>query len=123
MQWTPSDRQWKDEGLPCSSLPLRVINYWIKGFRPSAVVTSVRDPKEISRDEFVRLATVDQAGRVLDAGLLCHRRWEIETTLSEIKVTQGMDGAFRSRTTEGIAFEVAGTNVLPDPSDRSWRRG
>ncbi len=37
-----------------------------------------------------------------------HRRWEIETTRLEIKVTQGMDGAFRSRTTEGIAFEVAG---------------
>jgi hypothetical protein len=110
VQWTPSDRQWKDEGLP-ASLPLRVINYQIKGFRPSAVVTSVRDPKEISRDEFVRLATVDQAGRVLDAGL-CHRRWEIETTLSEIKVTQGMDGAFRSRTTEGIAFEVAGHLLL-----------
>jgi hypothetical protein len=110
VQWTPSDRQWKDEGLP-ASLPLRVINYQIKGFRPSAVVTSVRDPKEISRDEFVRLATVDHAGRVLDAGL-CHRRWEIETTLSEIKVTQGMDGAFRSRTTEGIAFEVAGHLLL-----------
>ncbi len=110
VQWTPSDPQWKDEGLP-ASIQLRVINYQIKGFRPSAVVTSVRDPKEISRDEFVRLATVDQAGRVLDAGL-CHRRWEIETTLSEIKVTQGMDGTFRSRTTEGIAFEVAGHLLL-----------
>jgi Transposase DDE domain len=109
-QWTPSDRQWKDEGLP-ASLSLRVIAYQIKGFRPSAVVTSVLDPKVISRDEFVRLATVDQAGRVLDAGLY-HRRWEIETTLSEIKVTQGMDESFRSRTTEGIAFEVAGHLLL-----------
>ena len=110
MRWTPSDRQWKDEGLP-DSLRLRVIAYQIKGFRPSAVVTSVLDPTVISRDEFVRLATVDQAGRTLDAGLY-HRRWEIETTLSEIKVTQGMDGAFRSRTTEGIAFEVAGHLLL-----------
>ena len=88
-----------------------MIAYQIKGFRPSAVVTSVLDPKLISRDEFVRLATVDQAGRVLDAGLY-HRRWEIETTLFELKVTHGMDGAFRSRTTEGIAFEVAGHLLL-----------
>lgn len=102
--------KWKDEGLP-ESLRLRVIAYQIKGFRPSAVVTSVLDPTVISRDEFVRLATVDQAGRSLDAGLY-HRRWEIETTLSEIKVTQGMDGAFRSRRTEGIAFEVAGHLLL-----------
>jgi Transposase DDE domain len=110
VRWTPSDRQWKDEGLP-DSLRLRVIAYQIKGFRPSAVVTSVLDPTVISRDEFVRLATVDQAGRTLDAGLY-HRRWEIETTLAEIKVTQGMDGSFRSRTTEGIAFEVAGHLLL-----------
>jgi len=110
VQWTPSDPQWKDQDLP-ASIRLRVITYQIRGFRPSAVVTSVRDPKEISRDEFVRLATVDQAGRVLDPGLW-HRRWEIETTLSEIKVTQGMDGSFRSRTTEGIAFEVAGHLLL-----------
>src|SRR3954465_14599043 len=110
VRWTPSDRQWKDEGLP-DSLRLRVIAYQIKGFRPSAVVTSVLDPTVISRDEFVRLATVDQAGRTLDAGLY-HRRWEIETTVSELKVTQGMDGAFRSRRAEGIAFEVAGHLLL-----------
>jgi hypothetical protein len=110
VDWTPSDRQWQDEGLP-ASIRLRVIAYQIKGFRPSAVVTSVLDPAVISRDEFVRLATVDEAGRVLDAGLY-HRRWEIETTLSELKVTQGMDGSFRSRTTEGIAFEVAGHLLL-----------
>jgi Transposase DDE domain len=109
-RWTPSDRQWKDQGLP-ESIQLRVIAYQIKGFRPSAVVTSILDPKAISRDEFVRLAIVDQAGRILDAGLY-HRRWEIETTLAELKVTQGMDGAFRSRTTEGIAFEVAGHLLL-----------
>src|SRR5205814_1862285 len=80
VRWRPSDRQWQDEGLP-ASMRLRVIAYQIQGFRPSAVVTSVLDPQQISRDEFVRLATVDQAGRSLDAGLY-HRRWEIETTLS-----------------------------------------
>ena len=40
------------------------------------------------------------------------RRWEIETTFAELKVTQGMAGSFRSRTTEGIAFEVAGHLLL-----------
>jgi hypothetical protein len=110
VRWTPSDRQWQSEGLP-GSIPLRVIGYQIQGFRPSAVVTSVLDPQVISRDEFVTLATVDEAGRILDAGLY-HRRWEIETTLLELKVTQGMEGSFRSRTTEGIAFEVAGHLLL-----------
>jgi len=110
VRWTPSDRQWQEEGRP-ASIRLRVIGYQIKGFRPSAVVTSVLDSKVISRDEMVRLATVDQAGRVLDAGLY-HRRWEIETTLSEIKVTQQMEESLRSRTTEGIAFEVAGHLLL-----------
>src|SRR5205823_5877232 len=43
---------------------------------------------------------------------LYHRRWEIETTFAELKVTQGMAGSFRSRTTEGIAFEVAGHLLL-----------
>jgi hypothetical protein len=110
VRWAPSDRQWQSEGLP-EAIELRVIGYQIQGFRPSAVVTSVLDPQVLSRDEFVRLATVDQAGRILDAGLY-HRRWEIETTLFELKVTQGMDGSFRSRTTEGIAFEVAGHLLL-----------
>lgn len=110
VRWTPSDRQWQAEGLP-ASIPLRVIGYQIQGFRPSAVVTSVLDPTVISRDEFVGLATVDQAGRTLDPGLY-HRRWEIETTFLELKVTQGMKGSFRSRTTEGIAFEVAGHLLL-----------
>ena len=101
VRWTPSDRQWKDEGLP-DSLRLRVIAYQIKGFRPSAVVTSVLDPTVISRDEFVRLATVDQAGRTLDAGLY-HRRWEIETTAVGV---------------EGHARDGWG---LPEPDDRRDR--
>jgi hypothetical protein len=110
VQWTPTDRKWKAQGLP-AAITLRVITYQIKGFRSSAVVTSVLDPAVISRDEWVRLATVDQAGRVITAGLY-HRRWEIETTFLELKVTQGMAGSFRSRTTEGIAFEVAGHLLL-----------
>jgi hypothetical protein len=52
-----------------------------------------------------------EAGRRLGAGLY-HRRWEIETTFWELKVQQGMEGGLRSRTPQGIAYEVAGHVVL-----------
>ena len=69
---------WKSlPDLP-KSATLRVIHYRMPGFRPSAVVTNVLDPNVISRDEWVQMATVDQSGAVLEAGLY-HRRWEIET--------------------------------------------
>src|SRR5262249_7123558 len=35
-------------------------------------------------------------------------RWEIETTYLELKVQQQMQGGLRSRTAEGIYYEVAG---------------
>jgi len=92
------------------SLSLRVIRYGMRGFRPSAVVTNVLDPAVISREEWVRMATADESGRVLDAGLY-HRRWEIETLFCELKVRQGMR-KLRSRTAKGIAFEVAGHVLL-----------
>jgi hypothetical protein len=102
---------WKDlPDLP-KSLTLRVIRYHMRGFRPSAVVTNVLDPAVISREEWVRMATTDESGRVLDAGLY-HRRWEIETLFCELKVRQGMQRSLRSRTAEGIAFEVAGHVLL-----------
>jgi hypothetical protein len=102
---------WKDlPDLP-KSLRLRVIRYQMRGFRPSAVVTNVLDPKVISREEWVRMTTSDEAGRALEAGLY-HRRWEIETLFRELKVRQGMQRSLRSRTAEGIAFEVAGHVVL-----------
>jgi hypothetical protein len=93
------------------SLTLRVIRYQMRGFRPSAVVTNVLDPTVISREEWVRMATADESGQVLEAGLY-HRRWEIETLFCELKVRQGMARSLRSRTAEGIAFEVAGHVVL-----------
>jgi hypothetical protein len=79
---------------------LRVIRYHVAGFRPSAVVTNLLDPKSVSRDDWVRMATADEAGRVLESGLY-HRRWEIETLFCELKVRQGMQGSLRSRTAEG----------------------
>jgi hypothetical protein len=116
VEWKPSNRSpkrctWKDlPDLP-ESLTLRVIRYQIRGFRPSAVVTNVLDPTVISREEWVRMATRDEAGRMLDAGLY-HRRWEIETLFCELKVRQGMQRSLRSRTAEGITFEVAGHMLL-----------
>jgi len=83
----------------------------MRGFRPSAVVTNVLDPKIVSREDWVCMATADEAGRVLEAGLY-HRRWEIETMLCELKVRQGMQRSLRSRTAEGVSFEVAGHVLL-----------
>lgn len=102
---------WKEMPDLPKSLTLRVIRYRMRGFRPTAVVTNVLDPTVVSRDEWVRMATTDESGRVVDAGLY-HRRWEIETLFCELKVRQGMQGSLRSRTEEGIAFEVAGHVLL-----------
>jgi hypothetical protein len=94
-----------------ASLTLRVISYQMPGFRPSAVVTNVLDATAVSREDWVRMATADECGRLLEPGLY-HRRWEIETLFRELKVQQGMQHSLRSRTAEGIAFEVAGHVLL-----------
>jgi hypothetical protein len=116
MEWKPAKRSrkrcaWKDWPDLAESLELRVVRYRIRGFRPTAVVTNVLDPKLISREEWVRMATVDEAGRVLDPGLY-HRRWEIETLFCELKVRQGMEKSLRGRTPQAITFEVAGHVLL-----------
>jgi hypothetical protein len=111
VRYQPRDPKKKWRGLP-PSLQLRVIDYQLKGFRPSAVVTSVTDPRVITRKEWIQMATVDDAGRVLDKPGLYHRRWEIETTFYELKVTQRMEAGLRSRTPEGIRYEVAGHVLL-----------
>jgi hypothetical protein len=113
VEWEPSDwrKQWRKQGLP-STITLRRIDYQIQGFRPSAVLTNVVDPALISAREWVGLAVVDEAGRVLERAGLYHRRWEIETTYAELKVTQGLEGSLRSRTPAGIHFEVGGHLLL-----------
>jgi Transposase DDE domain len=103
-------KSWKKQGLP-ESIDLRIIEYRIPGFRKTAVVTNLLDPNVISASDWVRMATHDEAGRVLAPGLY-HRRWEIETTFRELKVTQGMEGSLRSRSPEGIRYEVANHVVL-----------
>lgn len=111
VDWTPSDRQWRKADLP-ETIRLRVIDYQIKGFRPSSIVTSVLDPVRIDREAWVGLALVDETGRVLRGAGLYHRRWEIETSYFEIKETQGLERSLRGRTVETIRFEVAGHVLL-----------
>jgi hypothetical protein len=113
--WKPSKKSGKKglvswEGLP-PQITLRVIEYRIRGFRKSAVVTNMLDPQRVSRDEWTRLAHRDERGRILEAGLY-HRRWEIETLFHELKIEQGMEGSFRGRSPEAIAYEVAGHVLL-----------
>lgn len=108
--WTPSARQWKKPGLP-SGIDLRVIDYQVKGFRPSAIVTNLLSPDRLSRQQWLGLASSDAAGKRLDQGLY-HQRWQIETTFSELKVRQGLEGALRGRTPQTIAYEVAGHVLL-----------
>ena len=110
VRWRPRDQKKKWKDLPPSML-LRYIPYQLSGFRPSGVVTNLLDAQAVSREEWVRLATVDDAGRVVEPGLY-HRRWEIETTFRELKVTQGLEGGLRCRTPEGIRYEVAGHVLL-----------
>ena len=106
VRYVPTDRRWRRQGLS-ESIDLRVIEYHIKGFRPSAVVTNMMDPQVTTREDWVRLTVESEPGRRLDPGLY-HRRWEIETTFFELKVSQGMKTSLRSRTPEGIAYEIAG---------------
>jgi hypothetical protein len=110
VRWIPSDRQWKKQGLP-SSIELRVIDYQVKGFRPSAIVTNLLDADRLSREQWLGLAASDAAGARLDEGLY-HQRWQIETTFFELKVRQGMEGRLRGRTPQTVAYEVAGHVVL-----------
>jgi hypothetical protein len=111
VDWTPSDRRWRQQGLP-TTIRLRVIDYQMKGFRPSTIVTSVLEPDQVSREEWVGMALVDDTGRVLRGAGLYHRRWEIETSYSELKEVQGLERSLRGRTPETISFEVAGHVLL-----------
>jgi hypothetical protein len=112
VRYAPADpkRRWKKAGYP-ESIELRVIDYKIPGFRKSAIVTNVLDPKVVSREDWVRLTTQSEPGRRLAPGLY-HRRWEIETTFRELKITQGMQGSLRGRTPETILYEIGGHVVL-----------
>lgn len=110
VEWMPSNRKWKSKFMP-ASMTLRVIEYQIPGFRPTAIVTNLLDVELISRDQWVGLAVSEPGHQRLDIGLY-HRRWEIETSFKELKVQQGMEGNLRGRTPQAIRYEVAGHMLL-----------
>jgi hypothetical protein len=108
VEWTPKDSRgvWKE--LP-RSIQLRVIHYQIKGFRSSAIVTNMLDPKRLSREDWVRLASDCEDNGKFTPGLY-HRRWEIETTYFELKITLNLK-SLRSRTPASLEYEIAGRVV------------
>ena len=105
VEWTPQDsrRQWSH--LP-RSIKLRIISYQFPGFRASAIVTNVLDPKRLSREDWVRVAhDCDDNGKFTPG--LYHRRWEIETTYFELK-TVLKTNHLRSHKPTSLRYEVAG---------------
>jgi hypothetical protein len=109
VRYAPTDRKWRKQRL-LEAMELRRIVYQVRGFRPSAVITNVTDPALISRAEWVGMTTAHEAGRVLD-DTIYHRRWEIETSFSELKVFQKMK-TLRGRTPGSINYEIASHVLL-----------
>jgi hypothetical protein len=107
VEWQPKDSrgQWRKEGLP-PALTLRRLTYPVKGYRPLQLLTNVLSAQEVPYEDGWGL-TVSEEGEVLARGIY-NFRWEIETTYRELKVEQGLEGGLRSRTPEGIHYEVAG---------------
>jgi len=105
VEWTPKDSRGKWKKLP-RSMKLRVIDYQVPGFRSSAIVTNVLDPKKLSREDWVRMAVDCEDKGKLKPGLY-HRRWEIESTYFELKITLKLK-SLRSRTPKSFQYELAG---------------
>jgi hypothetical protein len=105
--WRPKDSRgkWRKEGLP-KEIEMRRLTYKSKGFRPLVLLTNVLSPEEVPYDKWWGL-TVSEEGEVLARGIY-NFRWEVETTYRELKVEQKLEGGLRSRTPEGIEYEVAG---------------
>jgi hypothetical protein len=107
VEWQPKDSrgQWRREELP-KSIRLRRLTYPSKGFRPLQLLTNVLSAQEVPYEKWWGLS-LSEEGEVLARGLY-NFRWEIETTYRELKVEQQLEGSLRSRTAEGIEYEVAG---------------
>jgi hypothetical protein len=107
VEWEPKDSRgnWRKEGLP-RSITLRLLTYHASGFRPLRLLTDVLSEQDVPYEQFWGLS-VSEEGEVLFKGAY-NLRWEIETTYLELKVTQRLEGALRSRTAEGVYYEVAG---------------
>jgi hypothetical protein len=107
VEWTPKDSRgnWRKEKLP-RSMRLRLLTYRAAGFRPLRLLTNVLDEQDVPYEQFWGLS-VSEEGEVLFKGLY-NQRWEIELSYLELKVQQRLEVGLRSRTPEGIYYEVAG---------------
>jgi hypothetical protein len=112
VRWTPKDSRglWRREGLP-RSLDLRLIEYRVPGYRTIKLLTNMLSPRRLSYADFTRLTTMPTVGERLLSGLY-HQRWQIETSFDELKNEHGMEGGLRSKTPQGIAYEIAGHVAL-----------
>lgn len=106
VRWQPQRVRQDGDDLP-EALEMRLIRYQVPGFRASALLTNATDPQRTTREDWVGMAAHPAVGKPFQSGGLYHRRWEIETTFRELKVTQGMEGSLRGRTPEAILFEIA----------------
>jgi hypothetical protein len=108
VEWTPKDSRGNWKHLP-RSISLRLIQYQFPGFRASALITNVLDPRRLSRQDWVKLALdCDDNGKFTPG--LYHRRWEIETSYFELKVVLNIK-SLRSRTPASLEYELAGRVV------------
>ena len=107
VEWAPKDSRghWRKEQLP-KSIKLRLLTYHAAGFRPMRLLTNVLDAQDVPYEQWWGLS-VSEEGEVLFKGVY-NLRWEIETTYLELKVQQELQGSLRSRTPEGIYYELAG---------------
>jgi Transposase DDE domain len=104
--WTPANRKWKG-----AEIQLRVIDYQVKGFRKSAIVTNLLDEKRFATAQILGLSDSQAWTTERDCGLY-HQRWQIETAFRELKRVQRMQGTLRGRTPQAIQYEVAGHVLL-----------
>ena len=92
------------------SMEVRLLTYRIPGFRSQTIVTNQLDRQAMSYDDWTCLGRLDDQQRLVQG--LYSRRWEVETTFRELKVTQQMAGHLRSRTPASLQFEIAGHVLL-----------
>ena len=92
------------------SLDVRLLTYRIPGFRKQTIVTNQLDRQAMSFDDWTCLGRLDDQQRLVQG--LYSRRWEMETTFRELKVTQSMAEHLRSRTPASLQFEIAGHILL-----------
>lgn len=112
VRWTPKDSrgQWRKENLP-KSLDCRLLEYHRRGYRPLRLLSNVLDEQQLPWAEVSHLVTDERTGVSWCEGLY-HRRWQIESSLWELKVVQRLEGSLRCRKEAGIRYEVAGHLVL-----------